>query len=251
MTSTPAISLKDVSFSYGGPAVLGGVNLTIAERDFVCVIGPNGGGKTTLIKLMLGIIDPDTGLIEVSGRAPRDTSVDIGYMPQSAQFDPQFPVNVTDVVLMGRLGKGRSVGPYNRTDRDVATKSLDEVGLADMAKRPLASLSRGQRQRVLIARALACRPKILLLDEPTASLDPAVQEGLYALLEDLNQRLTVVMVSHDIGFVSVFFKTVVCVNRTVHTHASDELTERDVANMYGREVRLLHHARPSSSQAGS
>jgi len=234
------ITLRDVSFSYDGPLVLEAVNLAISERDLVCAIGPNGGGKTTLLKLILGLIEPAKGTVRVLGQVPARARFRVGYMPQIVQLDPQFPVNVMDVVLMGRLGKGWGIGPYSRSDRDVALRSLEEVGLGDVCRRPFASLSGGQRQRVLIARALCCEPELLLLDEPTANLDPAVQDDLHALLVDLSQRLTVVMVSHDIGFVSVFFRTVVCVNRTVHMHATDELTEKGVAEMYGREVRVVH-----------
>lgn len=248
-TNDPVITLRNVSFSYDGPTVLKDVTLDIRERDLVCVIGPNGGGKTTLIKLILGLIEPDEGRIEVLGKSPATAHTDIGYLPQTARFDPQFPVNVMDVVLMGRLGKRGPIGPYGRSDKAVAMRVLDEVGLADAARRPLASLSGGQCQRALIARALACEPQILLLDEPTANLDPAVQDDLYGLLRELNRRLTVVIVSHDIGFVSLFFKTVVCVNRTVHVHPTEDLTERTVADMYGREVRLVHHAFSANHRA--
>jgi zinc transport system ATP-binding protein len=249
LNAEPIISLRDVTFSYDGPPVLECVNLSVPARDLLCVIGPNGGGKTTLLKLMLGLIAPDTGTVEVLGRPPEAARERIGYMPQAAQLDPKFPVNVMDVVLMGRLGRRVVLGPYRRADKAVAMQALDEVGLADMAKRGFALLSGGQRQRVLIARALACLPEILLLDESMAGLDPAVQDDLYALLQALNERLTIVIVSHDIGFVSVFFKTVACVNRTIHTHPKDELTEEDVAVMYGREVRLLRHAAHHGSQA--
>ncbi|MCK4658470.1 MAG: ABC transporter ATP-binding protein [Phycisphaerae bacterium] len=240
MADEAAIRLSDVSFTYDGPPVVEHVNLAIPERDFVCVIGPNGGGKTTLLKLVLGLIKPQQGSVEVLGHPAHYACRRIGYMPQHVQLDPQFPVSVMDVVLMGRLGKGRGVGPYRRADKAVVLRVLDEVGLGKVRDRAFSALSGGQRRRVLIARALACEPELLLLDEPTAHLDPTVQDDLYALLRDLNQRLTVVIVSHDIGFVSVFFKTVVCVNRTVHTHPTSELSNRRVAEMYGREVRIVH-----------
>lgn len=245
MKAQPAIVLNQVTFAYDGPPVLQGVDLTIPEHDFVCVIGPNGGGKTTLVKLMLGLLEPQTGEVRVLGRSPEEARRRIGYMPQHAQLDPKFPVSVLDVVLMGRLGERSGFGPYRRVDKAVATRVLGEVGLADLVGRAFSSLSGGQRQRVLIARALACEPELLLLDEPTANLDPAVQEDLYELLRDLNRRLTVVMVSHDLGFVSLSFKTVVCVHRSVHTHPRSELTNKRIADMYGREVRLLHYPKPA------
>ena len=236
----PVITFNRVWFDYDGTPVLRDVNLVINEHDLVCVIGPNGGGKTTFLKLILGLIKPQRGDIRVMDGLPEKSRRRIGYMPQYTQLDPQFPVSVMDVVLMGRLGKSTRLGCYRRSDKAVAARCLDEVGLSDLARRPLSSLSGGQRQRVLIARALACEPEILLLDEPTSNLDPSVQEDLYSLLRDLNQRLTVIMVSHDIGFVSLYFKTVICVYHEVHMHPTGDLTQKQVADMYGREVRLLH-----------
>jgi zinc transport system ATP-binding protein len=240
MSSEPVITLRDVWFSYDGPPVLESVNLDIPSLDFVCVIGPNGGGKTTLLKLMLGLIEPSCGSVQVLGQSPIQVRARVGYMPQHAQLDPRFPASVMDVVLTGRLGRTALAGPYRRIDKEVAARVLEEVGLADARSRALASLSGGQRQRVLIARALACEPELLLLDEPTANLDSPAMDDLYTLLHELHQRLTVIMVSHDVGFVSVFFKTAICVNRTVHTHPTRELTSQSVADVYGREVRFVH-----------
>ena len=244
-TTDPAVVFEGVSFTYDGPPAIDDVTLTIPQRDFVCAVGPNGGGKTTFLKLILGLIHPNRGCVRVLGEPPEKARCRIGYMPQNAQLDPRFPVSVLDVVLMGRLGHTRIAGPYRRSDRQVAMRALLDVNLAEFAGRPFSALSSGQRQRVLIARALACEPELLLLDEPTANLDPTVQEDLYVLLRDLNQRLTILMVSHDIGFVSVYFRTVVCVHRSVHMHATGDLTRERVADMYGREVRLVQHAGPA------
>ncbi len=241
MQRNPVVSFRDVCFSYDGPMVLENASFAITDRDFVCVVGPNGGGKTTILRMMLGLIEPQRGSVTVLGTRPAQARRRIGYMPQHSSFDPQFPVCVMDVVLMGRLGRSALFGPYGRSHRAVALQALEEVGLADVRTRAFAALSGGQRQRVLIARALACEPELLLLDEPTASLDPAVQDSLYSLLRDLNARLTVVVVSHDVGFVSAFFRTVVCVDHTVHMHPTSELTEQRVAEMYGRAVRFVHH----------
>ena len=242
MQGAPAVTFQHVCFSYDGPLVLEDVAVSIRNRDFVCVIGPNGGGKTTLLRLMLGLLEPRRGSVEVLGTTPEQARHRIGYMPQHTRFDPQFPVSVMDVVLMGRLGRGAQFGPYGRSHKAVALRALEEVGLVDVRNRSFSALSSGQRQRVLIARALACEPELLLLDEPTANLDPAVQDSLYSLLRDLNERLTVITVSHDVGFVSAFFKTVVCVDRTVHLHPTSELTEQRVGEVYGRAVRFVHHA---------
>lgn len=248
LTAKPVITLTEVSFTYDGPPVIQRASFAIGQGDFVCVIGPNGGGKSTLLKLMLGLIEPNQGKVEVLGKSPRAARSLIGYMPQHAQLDPRFPVSVLDVVLMGRLGRAPRLGPYRQADKQVALTALGEVGMAELRRRPFAQLSGGQRQRVLIARALACEPELLLFDEPMANLDPVVQDDLYALLGKLNRKLTIVMVSHDIGFVSLYFKTVVCVNRTVHTHPMSELSHRAVADMYGREVRLLHHSRAPNAR---
>jgi len=244
----PAILFQNVWFGYGQRPVLTDVNLAIPERDFVCIIGPNGGGKTTLLKLILGLIEPQQGRVRILGQSPHRARARIGYMPQHIHLDTRFPVSAMDVVLMGRLGKSRCIGPYRREDKMVAERCLAEMGVGHIARRPFSAVSGGQRQRVLIARALACEPEILLLDEPTANLDPAAQEDLYATLRELNRRLTVVMVSHDIGFVSLYFKTAVCVHGQVHMHPSSELTSRQVADIYGREVRLIH-AEPGRGNA--
>jgi zinc transport system ATP-binding protein len=235
-----AIKFDQVSFAYDRETVVDAASFTIAHRDFVGIIGPNGGGKSTLVKLMLGVLKPQKGTIEVLGHAPHRACRRIGYMPQNSQLDPEFPVTALDVVLMGRLGIASPVGPYGSKDRQAALHALDEVGLSDLATRPLRLLSGGQRQRVLIARALAGEPELLILDEPTANLDPAVQDDLYDQLRELNKTITVVIVSHDVGFVSLYFKTVICVSRSVHIHSTGDLTNQQVADMYGREVRLIH-----------
>src|ERR1043166_6644389 len=209
---TPAFRAEHLSFAYDSEPILTDIDLTIAARDFVCLVGPNGGGKTTLLKLMLGLLKPTAGTLQVFGMAPEKARPRIDYMPQYTQLDPKFPVTVNDVVLMGRLGVAPRFGPFRRVDRERSSQALSEVRLGGFEKRPFSALSGGQRQRVLIARALACEPELLLLDEPTSNLDMAVQDDFYELLTDLSHRLTVVLVSHDVGFVSKLVRTVVCVN---------------------------------------
>ncbi|MBI5763090.1 MAG: ABC transporter ATP-binding protein [Planctomycetes bacterium] len=241
MTDGNVIQTTDLHFRYDSDVVLENVNITVGPRDFVSIVGPNGGGKTTLLKLILGLLQPRHGSIRVFGLPPEKARQRVGYMPQYAQLDPHFPVSVQDVVLMGRLGIGSSIGPYRRADVDIAHRTLGEVGLAKFARRPFAALSGGQRQRVLISRALACEPDLLLLDEPTSNLDQAVQDDFYDLLRELSKRLTVILVSHDVGFVSTLVQTILCVNRTVSKHCASELSGKTISDLYGGDIAMVHH----------
>jgi len=235
------VVLEDVSFSYGQTLVLEGVGLSIGQGDFACVVGPNGGGKTTLLKLILGLLKPSGGSVRVLGADPVRARARVGYVPQHWTFDLQFPMQVIDVVLMGRMGGGRWYGQHRAADRKAACDALAEMGLAALAERSFGALSGGQRQRVLIARALASAPELLLLDEPTANVDVKAGSDLLQLLKHLNARMTVVMVTHDLGFVSSLVNRVVCVNRTVAVHPMSELTGDVIAAMYGSDVAMIRH----------
>jgi zinc transport system ATP-binding protein len=239
----PVVSAKDLSFSYDGKNLaLENAAFEILDGEFAAIIGPNGGGKTTLLKLILGLVEPTQGEVRVFGTTPRAARRRIGYMPQYPRFDPDFPVTVMDVVLMGRLGHAPTVGPFRRRDKDVARSALGEVSCADLAGRSFAALSSGQRQRVLIARALACEPDLLLLDEPTSNLDPSVQDDVQDLLHALNRRMTMIVVSHDVAFVSKYVSKVVCVNRTVALHPTTEIKADLFTVLYGQNgVRLVDH----------
>lgn len=240
-STLPVIEVKDVSFSYGGPYVLEDVNLCLHQGDFASLIGPNGGGKTTLLKIILGLLKPAKGSVRVLGGSPEESRRRIGYIPQKAQFDPQFPVSVFEVALMGRLGVGQSIGLYSKSDRERSLKALAEVGLADLRNRAFSALSGGQQQRVLIARALSSDPEMLLLDEPTANLDVHMEEAFYDLLVTLNRRMTIVLVSHDLGVVSRLVRTVVCVKQKVMVHPTTNLTGDMIQDMYGGEIRIVRH----------
>jgi len=246
MTNRNAIRFDRVNFAYGVAPVLENVSFTIAEREFAAIIGPNGGGKTTMLKLILGLIEPQTGFVRVFGRTPVVARRRIGFMPQHPGLDTQFPVTVMDVVLLARLGGGHRIGRYSGADRAAAAQALEDLGLAAMGNRSYSKLSSGQRQRVLIARALASDPEILLLDEPTANLDPFVQDDLYELLHRLNEKLTVLVVSHDVGFVSKYVEKVVCVNRRVVLHPASAVKGELVSMLYGdMEMRVVDHGHHS------
>ena len=248
--SEPVVALEDVSFGYDEQPVLEDVSLEVHRGDFACIIGPNAGGKSTLLKLMLGLLAPQRGRVRLFGQPPAVTRHRVGYLPQRSDLDPQFPVTVLDVVLMGRLGSGRRLGPYQAADKAVARAALRDVGLDGLGRRPFGALSGGQRQRVLIARALAAEPELLMLDEPASNLDIAAERALYELLRQLNERLTIVMVSHNVAFVSKYVKTAICVNRQVHVHTRSELSGEVIQELYGQEVRLLHaHEHPHAEDA--
>ena len=244
MSSEPVISLRDVSFSYGSQPVLEDVNLSVGRHETMCVVGPNGGGKTTLVKLILGLLTPQRGEVHVFGQSPRSARLRIGYMPQHVQHDPQFPVTVRDIVLMGRLGQGtfgRVMGWPGRADRRAALDALAQVEMEPFVRKPFAVLSGGQRQRVLIARALCCHPDLLLLDEPTSNVDSLIEARLQDLLRALNRRMTILMVTHDLGFVSGLVENVICVNRRVVVHPTSRMTGETINDIYGAEVRAIRH----------
>ncbi len=239
--TAPAIQMKGVSFSYDRSPVLEGVDLEVEEREFACIIGPNGGGKTTLLKLFLGLIEPQSGSVLVFGGEPEEARKRIGYVPQYARFDPRFPIAVLDVVLMGRLGKSGLFARTTSSDIKIAKDALESVFLNNLEREPFANLSGGQKQRVLIARALASDPEMLLLDEPTAGLDMHAEGHFNRMLNDLNQRMAIVTVSHDLGFVSERTQNVICVNRTVRVHHAKDLTPEMLDDMYGGHVRAVDH----------
>lgn len=240
--AAPVIEMRGLDFSFDGRNnVLENVDLAVEELDFASVIGPNGGGKTTLLKLVLGLLQPTAGTVRVLGSSPRRARPKIGYMPQFTTLDPSFPVQVVEVVLMGRLGPALRIGPYSRTDRDAAESVLERVGLAGFGRRPFGELSGGQRQRVLLARALASDPEILLLDEPASGLDQKVEQDFFELLRELNQSKTLLLVSHDLGFVQSFVRSVICVHQTVDVHPTASLDGTTITQLYGGEVRAVRH----------
>ena len=238
------LRLTHVSFNYGETPVLEDVSLSIQQGDFLGVIGPNGGGKSTLLKLMLGLLQPSRGTVEVCGKTPEHSGRHMGYVPQHTTFDRHFPINVWDVVLMGRLSRSHLLRPYSSADKAKAREALATVAMDALSRRPIGELSGGQQQRALIARALVRDPSILLLDEAMAAVDPAGQEDLYGLLDELRQRMTIVMVSHNLSAISTYVDKIACLNQRLYYHGSKEISEEDIQAAYGCPVELLAHGTP-------
>lgn len=241
--STPAIELRGVTVRYGATLALEGVDLVVPRGDFVALIGPNGGGKTTLLRVLLGLVAPDEGSVEVLGLSPREARGRIGYVPQFARFDASFPARVLDVVVMGRLRRPASWTVRLRAaDRAAALRAIQEVGLSELVGRPVRTLSGGELQRVLIARALAPEPELLLLDEPTASLDMQSAAAFYSLLERLGRNRTVLLSSHDVTGVSQHIRTIACLNRRIFWHGDEIPAQSTLANAYGCPIELIEHS---------
>jgi zinc transport system ATP-binding protein len=245
--SESVVQFDSVSKSFGPTRVLTDVSFSIEDCVSTAIIGPNGGGKTTLLRLILGLIEPDSGSIRVFGNSPRQSRKRIGYVPQAMRFDPLFPVSVREIVLMGRLDR-LPFGFYKKQCKDAADAALARVGLEDVIDKPFADLSGGQRQRVLIARALACDPELLLLDEPTANIDLTVEARLLDTLEELEKQMTIVMVSHDLGLVKRITDTALCVHGHVHSHASGELDGELVTEIFSGEKRREHEQKTLHQQ---
>jgi zinc transport system ATP-binding protein len=214
-----AIRIENLTFVYEREAVLQNICATINEGEFIAVIGPNGGGKTTFLKLLLGLLEPTAGRILIYGRSPREASHLIGYTPQIVHHRLDIPLRVREVVLQGRLGPRKFF--YTKEDHAVADEAMERLGIAHLAHKRIGDLSGGERQRALIARALACQPKILVMDEPTAALDPAGQKMVYELLRSLD--LTRIVVSHDIKILLEGVDRVFYINRELYVHENIDI----------------------------
>lgn len=238
----PVIALDALSFSYEGLPVLENVTLDVARGEFLGLVGPNAGGKSTLLKLILGLLEPTAGCLRVLGLSPRQARRRVGYVPQYPAFARDFPITVVDAVLMGRLGTRPLMLRYSPRDREAAERALREVEAQGLARRAIGKLSGGQLQRVLLARALVSEPELLILDEPTANIDQRLEGEIFELLAHLNTRMTILVVSHDIAFISGYVSRVACLNRTLVCHATGEIDGRVITNLYGEPVRGIMHA---------
>lgn len=233
MTSNIAISLNQVSVYYGQVCALHNIDMDIHDKEFLTIIGPNGGGKTTLSRAMLGMLPITAGSISIYGNEPKHSAGLIGYVPQFVKIEHKFPINVFEVVLTARLRPGMNwFHRYTAEDRHVVEDVLQRLHLSDIKHRQIGQLSGGQLQRVFIARALAIQPKILILDEPTANVDPASRQLIYDLLFELNQEMAVILISHDSEFISQCRCTVACIEKTCIYHGSSELPETIAHRMF-------------------
>jgi zinc transport system ATP-binding protein len=243
MNQTPIIEVRDLWFSFTETPVLEGVDLEIYPGDFLAVIGPNGGGKTTLLKLMVGLLKPDRGSIRIFGRPPREVTRRIGYVPQEMGPNKRFPISVFDVVLMGRLQGGGGRWRFSGQDHTLAREALERVEMWPFRKHRIEALSGGQRQRVFVARALVAEPELLLLDEPMANVDQKGQTDFYSFLKDLNETVTIVLVSHDPMVLSTHIKSVACVSKQVYFHNAPEITQDMIEMAYQCPVELISHGK--------
>lgn len=240
-----AVSIKEVWVYRNRHPALENICLDLEEGDFLGLIGPNGGGKTTLIQVMLGLVKPSRGEVRILDREPEQARRYIGYLPQKTFFDRSFPVTALEVVLMGRFSKAGLFRRYSLPDREAALEALEAVGLKDRASRQMGSLSGGEQQRILVARSLVSEPQLLLLDEPTAGVDAAQQTEFYELLSRLNGRgMTIVLVSHDISAVSTYVNKIACLNQRLYYHGSKELAAEEVEKAYGCPVDVIAHGTP-------
>jgi zinc transport system ATP-binding protein len=238
------VTLEDVWLYFDDVPALEGINITINQLDFLGIIGPNGGGKTCLLKVILGLLKPDRGNVTVFGHKPERGRRFVGYVPQYSLFDREFPVSVWDVVLMGRVGHTKRFRRYREEDKRLAYEALETVEMLEFRDAQIGKLSGGQQQRVFIARALVTEPKMLLLDEPMASVDSPMQTELYELFEKLRMRMAIVFVSHDISAVSIYVDKIACLNRRLFFHDTKELSAEDLEATYQCPVDMIAHGIP-------
>lgn len=239
------IKLKNINKSFDEVKVLKDINLEVKEGQFLAIIGPNGGGKTTLLKIILGLIEPDNGDVKIKNLDIKKGRKLIGYVPQISDFNKKFPIDVEDVILMGRISDQKGLF-YNYTTKDhkLAENIMKELDIFEIKNRQIGKLSGGQLQKVLIGRALVSEPEILLLDEPTASLDSEARSNIYEILKEINEKITIIVVTHDISALSSYFDSIACLNKNLHYHGGKDLSKKDVEQVYGCPVDLIAHGVP-------
>ncbi len=236
------LECKNLCFSYNNQIVLENVNFEVEVNDYMAILGPNGGGKSTLLKLILGFLKPVSGSIKIFGEDPISVRKQIGYVPQFATFDFDFPINVLEMVMLGNLNSKSFLPFFKKKEIDAAHEVLEKLQIDNLWNRQVSDLSGGQRQRALIARSLISNPKLLLLDEPTASVDIHVEKDIYALLKSLNEKMAILLVTHDVSFVSKFVNKIVCVNRCSCFHKISELKDINLQGIYSGNFTEINHS---------
>ncbi|MBE0662965.1 MAG: ABC transporter ATP-binding protein [Bacteroidales bacterium] len=234
------IELIDVTAGYGQEFALKDVNLEVYDNDFIGVIGPNGGGKTTLVKLIVGLLKPTKGRIVLNQQRTDGLQNIIGYLPQVNRFDTRFPISVIDVVLSGLISEKSILFRFGKKDKEKAQALLEQMGVSHLRNRPIGELSGGQMQRVFLCRAIITSPKLLILDEPNTFVDNQFEADLYETLKQLNTQMAIMIVSHDVGTISYYVKTIACVNRFLHYHPSNIISEQQLA-AYGCPIQIITH----------
>jgi zinc transport system ATP-binding protein len=237
-----AVEINHVSLKFNEQLILENINFSIEEKDFIAIIGPNGGGKTTLLKVILGILTPDKGQVKVFGRKPNKAKDLMGYLPQRLDFDHDFPINVFETVLMGRYHG--LLKKYSTKDHDAVIEALKNVEMDKFKDRQISKLSGGQLQRVFIARAIVRDPKLLIMDEPMASIDPEMQRSFYELMSRLKNKMAIVLVSHDVGAVSSHVDKIACLNQKLYFHGPVEDSANGLEQVYHCPIELISHGIP-------
>lgn len=238
------IRLEHVSFDYGDHRVLEDINLKIYEDDFIGIIGPNGGGKSTLLKIILGLLNPREGNVFLFNKTPKLGRKYVGYVPQHTLVDRTFPISVEQVVLSGRIGFTDFLRRYSNKDKQIADKVMKIMGIKEIRNTQIGELSGGQLQRTLIARALSTEPKLLLLDEPTSSIDVQAETDFYDFLHGLTEKMAIVLVTHDTGAISSHVKTIACINKNLHYHGEKNIPPKIFEKLYGCPIELIGHGIP-------
>ncbi len=241
-TLPPMIEIRGLSVHYGPDVALSEVDLVVEQGDFLGIIGPNGGGKSTLLKTIIGLIPPRQGSVLVNGLSPNQARSFIGYVPQATDFNRTFPITVREVILTGRLrNKMKPLHRFSKKDHGIVDRLLEKTAIKPLENRQISGLSGGEFQKLLIARALATEPKMLLLDEPTASVDVHSRGQIFELLQELNRQITIVLVTHDLVTVAAQVKTLACLNRQLFYHGEAAVNQELIGHLYGCPVDLFSH----------
>lgn len=236
--SEKLIEIKELSAGYNGNIAIFNVNLDIFSEDFIGVIGPNGGGKTTLVKSILGLLRPMSGEVKIFQKESNSSL--IGYLPQINQFDQKFPITVIDVVLSGLSKKENMIHHFSKGEKSSALQLLEDFGMLRYKDKAIGALSGGEKQRAFLCRAIISEPQLLILDEPSTFADNQFEYDLYSKLHELNQKMAIIIVSHDIGTISSYIKTIACVNRELHYHPSNIITEKQLQS-YNCPLQIITH----------